>query len=126
MPVPMAQDEAPKNGVPASERFRYLKLVDAKSNFAPRAADNPWYRLNSVCLPNAEPPVYPHGDNVQAIERVTLPLVMDAAARADDLKVKRALLDLIHRGKEIDEKHYPYSPSLAGAKNRAQPSPGCH
>jgi hypothetical protein len=54
---------------------------------------------------------------VQAIERVTLPLVKDAAALADELKVKRALLDVIQRGKEIDGKHYPYSPSLAGAKN---------
>ena len=99
------------------ERFRYLRLVDAKSNFAPRAADSPWYRLNSVALPNAEPPVYPHGDNVQVIERVTSPLVKDAAALADELKVKRALLDLIHRGEEIDGKYYPYSSSFAGAKN---------
>ena len=54
---------------------------------------------------------------MQAIERVTLPLVKDTAALADELKVKRAFLDLIHRGKNIDGNHYPYSPSLAGAKN---------
>jgi hypothetical protein len=79
--------------------------------------DTPWYRLNSVVLPNPEPPIYPRGDNVQAIERATLPLVKDAALQADELIVQRALLDLIHQGKEIDAKHYPYSPSLAGAKN---------
>ena len=48
---------------------------------------------------------------------LTLPLVKDAAASADELKVKQALLDLIDRGKNIDGKHYPYSPSFAGAKN---------
>ena len=74
MPVPMTEDEAKKFGVLPSERFRYFKLVDAKSNLAPRSADSPWYRLHSVELPNPEPPLYPHGDNVQAIARVNLPL----------------------------------------------------
>jgi AAA domain len=117
MPVPMTEKEALGLGVAPAERSRYFKLVDAKSNFAPRSTDCPWYRLNSVPLPNAEPPVYPNGDNVQAIARVTLPLQKDAAATADDLKIKRALLHLIDRGKIIDGKPYPYSPSLAGAKN---------
>ena len=54
-------------GVLPSERWRYFKLVDAKSNLAPRSADSPWYQLHSVELPNAEPPIYPLGDNVQAI-----------------------------------------------------------
>ena len=42
MPVPMAKDEAVENGVSPLQRFRYFKLVDAKSNFAPRATDSPW------------------------------------------------------------------------------------
>jgi len=117
MPVPMTEKEAVDNGVAPSERFRYFKLVDAKSNFAPRSTDNPWYRLHNISLPNPEPPVYPHGDNVQAIARITLPLLKDAAATAEDLKIKRVLLNLIDRGKIIDGKPYPYSPSLAGAKN---------
>ena len=68
-------EEATKDGVLPSERWRYFKLVDAKSNLAPRSADSPWYLLRSVELPNAEPPVYRYGDSVQAVQRVNLPLL---------------------------------------------------
>ena len=122
MPVPMTEDEAKKFGVLPSERFSYFKVVDAKSNLAPRSADSPWYQLHSVELPNPEPPLYPHGDNVQAIARVNLALLSNAAATADDQKIRRAILDLVKRGKVIDGQSYPYSPSLAGADNeRATP-----
>lgn len=113
----MTEEEAKLLGVYPSEQRQYLKLVDAKSNLAPRSADTPWYRLHSVELPNPEPPVYPHGDNVQAIARVQLPLPNNAAATADEQKIRRAILDLVDRGKMIDGQSYPYSPSLAGAKN---------
>jgi AAA domain len=114
---PMMDDEAKLLGVLPSERPRYLKLIDAKSNLAPRSADSPWYRLHSVTLPNPEPPIYPHGDNVQAIVRVHLPVLNSAAATADDQKIRDAILDLVDRGKMIDGQSYPYSPSLAGAQN---------
>ena len=117
MPVPMTEDEAKKFGVLPSERGRYFKVVDAKSNLAPRSADSPWYQLHSVELPNPEPPIYPHGDNVQAIARVNLSLLNNAAATADDQKIQRAILDLVDRGKIIGGQSYPYSPSLAGADN---------
>ncbi|WP_439923340.1 AAA family ATPase [Nitrobacter sp. JJSN] len=118
MPVPMTEDEAKKNGVLPSERFRYFKLVDAKSNLAPRSADAPWYQLHSVELPNPQPPVYPTGDSVQAITRAILPLQVSAAATVEDQKMRRAILELVDRGKVIDGIAYPYSPSLAGAKNQ--------
>jgi hypothetical protein len=59
-------------GVSASERFKYFKLADVKSNLAPLSAEAPWYELASVELPNAEPPTYPHGDRVQAVKRAHL------------------------------------------------------
>ena len=117
MPVPMTEDEAKKFGVLPSKRGRYFKVVDAKSNLAPRSADSPWYQLHSVELPNPEPPIYPHGDNVQAIARVNLSLLSNAAATADDQKIQHAILDLVDRGKIIGGQSYPYSPSLAGADN---------
>jgi AAA domain len=117
MPVPMTEKEARQLGVLPSERFRYFKLIDAKSNFAPRSADSPWYRLHSVDLPNAEPPVYPHGDSVQAIVRLNLSALQAAPATTDDQKIRNAILDQIHHGKTIDGQPYPYSPSLAGANN---------
>jgi hypothetical protein len=118
MPVSMTEDEANKNWILPSERFQYFKTVDAKSNLAPRSADAPWYQLHSVELPNPEPPIYPFGDSVQAITRANLPLQNNAAAVAEDQKIRRAILDLVHRGKLINGQLYPYSPSLAGAENQ--------
>ena len=115
MPVPMLEKEASQFGVLPSERFRYFKLVDAKSNLAPRSTDSPWYRLHSVELPNSEPPIYPYGDNVQAVERVNLALLQTVTPTKADQKIRDALLDLIKRGKIIDGQSYPYSPSPAGA-----------
>ena len=118
MPVTMAVEESNQHaGVLPSERFRYFKVIDAKSNLAPRSGDTPWYELCSVELPNAAPPIYPYGDHVQAIARVNLPLLNNAAATADDQKITRAILDVVDRGKMIDGQAYPYSPSLAGARN---------
>jgi hypothetical protein len=117
MPVPMTKEEATELGVLPSERGRYFRLVNAKPNFTPKSEDSPWYQLHSVPLPNAEPPVYPHGDNVQAVARVNLPLPKTAAEAADDQKIQRAILELADRGKLIDGVHYPYSPSVSGAKN---------
>lgn len=117
MPVPMNVEEVKQLGVLPSERLRYLKVVDAKANLAPRSADSPWYRLHSVELPNPEPPLYPHGDSVQAITRVVLPIQPSGVVSADDLKIEVAILELVDRGKVIDGEPYPYSPSLAGASN---------
>jgi hypothetical protein len=118
MPVPMTDDEAAKNRVLPSERFQYFKLVDAKSNLAPRSADTPWYQLHSVELPNPEPPIYPFGDSVQAITRAILPCQNIAAVVLEEQKMRRAILDLVHRGMIIEGQSYPYSPSLAGAVNQ--------
>jgi RecA/RadA recombinase len=117
MPVPMSEKEAEKFDVLPSERFRYFKLVDAKSNLAPRSAKSPWYELHSVELNNPEPPVYPSGDNVQAITRRNFALLNSVSAAVDEQKIRRAILDLVDRGKIIDGEAYPYSPTLAGAKN---------
>jgi hypothetical protein len=117
MPVPMSIDEADELRVPRSERFRFFKVVDAKSNLAPRAVNCPWYKLHSVDLQNADPPLYPHGDNVQAVERVSLPSIRTPAVIQEETEIQRAILDLINRGKIINGRSYPYSPSVGGATN---------
>jgi hypothetical protein len=114
----MTDDEATKTyNILPSERFRYFKVIDAKSNLAPRSGDTPWYELCSVELPNPDPPVYPFGDRVQAIARIDIPLAGTASTDPDDQKIRKAILDIVHRGKLIDGKSYPYSPSPAGANN---------
>jgi hypothetical protein len=74
MPVTMtnAETKAYADSVLPSERFKYFKLADVKSNLAPLSAEAPWYELASVELPNEEPPTYPHGDRVQAVKRAHL------------------------------------------------------
>jgi hypothetical protein len=117
MPVPMTADEAQKLGVLPSERHQYFRLVNAKPNFTPKSEDSPWYRLHGIEIPNAEPPIYENGDNVQAVMRVKLPLAKTAAEIADDQKIQRAILDLVDRGKLVDGIRYPYSPNVSGQKN---------
>ncbi|MGY3578919.1 AAA family ATPase [Bradyrhizobium sp. USDA 4504] len=115
MPVTPTEKEAVSLGILVSERLRYFRLVDAKSNLAPRVADAPFYHLHSVELPNPEPPTYPLGDSVQAVTRVHLP--PQATAPVDGEKIRQAILDLVRRGKQIDGQYWPYSPSAAGADN---------
>jgi hypothetical protein len=115
MPVTMTTAEMTTFGVLPSERPQYFKLVDAKSNLALHS-DETWYKLESQELPNAGAP-YPHGDRVQAVVRVQMPLRNSAAATADDQRIEAAILELVDRGKVIDGQAYPYSPSPAGANN---------
>ena len=117
MPTPLADDDIKRLGILPSARPQYFKVVDAKSNLVPRAVDAPLYQLVNAELPNSEPPLYPNGDNVQAITRV-VPQLQPALANATDMKIEAVIVQLVDRGKEIDGHVYPYSPSLAGARNQ--------
>jgi hypothetical protein len=117
MPVTMTEDEAEKLKVWPSQRHAYFKVVNAKSNLAPRSDDTPWYRLNNETLPNAEPPTYERGDGVQAVERIQLPLLNNDVAAADGQIIRRAILGLVENGKLIGGQVYPYSPNVTGATN---------
>jgi len=116
MPVPMTADEAQNLEILPSEAWRYFKLVDAKSNPAPKSAEKPWYRLHSVDILNPDQ-TFAQGDNVQAVVRVKLPLPKTLVEIADDHKIKRAILDLVERGKSIGGEWHPYSPNITGAQN---------
>ena len=116
MAVPMSTEEATALGVFPSERSAYFKTTSSKSNLAPRSVDTPWYKLCNVSLPNAEPPIYASGDRVQAIERVQLPRSI-SSTNVDDQKVRRAILDVVARGKLFGNQFAPYSPNITGAKN---------
>ena len=83
---------------------------------APPSEECPWYKLEGVTLPNPEPPTYPNGDNVQAIVRVKLPDLKNAGD-PDDQKIKKAILDVVHGGKDIGGQVVAYSPSVSGATN---------
>ena len=114
MPVTMTDDEAAKYNILPSEQFRFFKVIDAKSNLAPRSGDTPWYELYNTELPNAEPPLYMNGDRVQALTRVNL---QEGTTTHIDPNIQKALLDTIHRGVMIDGQRYPYSATISGARN---------
>eukprot|EP01035_Chromulina_nebulosa_P037332 gene37331-50385_t len=63
---PMSEEEARSLSVPARERWRHVRLDDAKANLAPAGEGTLWYRLETVALGNATPD-YPAGDQVAAI-----------------------------------------------------------
>jgi AAA domain len=116
MPVTMTDNEVKQfTTVLPSQRLQYFKLVDAKSNLAPLTTDAPWYELVSEELPNAEPPIYPNGDRVQAVKRAYLSRSKDSSfAGPEQLKIRFEILKLIDRGLTINGEKVPYSPNSTG------------
>lgn len=64
--MPMTAEEARGLSVPERERWRHVRLDDAKANLAPRGETATWFRLETVSLGNATA-AYPQGDHVAAI-----------------------------------------------------------
>ena len=64
--TPMSVEEARALSVPERERWRHVRLDDAKANMAPRGDATAWFRLETVALGNATAE-YPNGDSVAAI-----------------------------------------------------------
>ena len=64
--APMSEAEATEMGVAPGERWRHIRLDDAKANLAPRAETALWYRLETVVLGNGTPD-YPNGDHVAVV-----------------------------------------------------------
>lgn len=91
--TPMTEEEARSLSVPERERWRHVRLDDAKANLAPRGETALWYRLETVGLGNATPD-YPSGDQVGAIAAWKPPSPFRGMTAAD---CNRAL-DLIAAG----------------------------
>jgi len=115
MAVPMSEAEATKLAVLPTERLSFFRAVEAKANLGPRSIDAQWYKLCSVTLPNPEPPTYMTGDRVQAVERVNFSALPKNSV--DQQAIRRAIVDLLDRGKNIDGVFVPYSPATTGARN---------
>lgn len=63
----MTAEEANALGVGEAERLSLIRMDSAKVNIAPPTREAKWFRLIGVPLGN-ENDLYPHGDEVQAIE----------------------------------------------------------
>ena len=92
---PMSAEEGERLGVAAGDRWRLVRLDDAKANLAPRAEQALWFRLATVKLGNGTA-AYPAGDAVQAIQPWRPPSAFADISVAD----ANAALDAIAAGPE--------------------------
>ena len=65
---PLEEKNAGTIGLPPWEAKSVFRVIPTKQNFSPPDANDRWFRLISVPMPNAEPPVYMTGDQVAVVE----------------------------------------------------------
>lgn len=91
----MSEDEAQVFNLTAEERKRLVRLDDLKMNYAQKAADARWIKLESVRLGNVTDD-YPHGDNVQVATAWEPPAATDGLT----VEIANQILDEIDAGKD--------------------------
>lgn len=91
----MSVEESSDLGIKETERWKYVRLDDAKVNMSPRADKARWFRLEEVALHNGNI-LYPNGDKVAALAVWEPPSVWDTLTGTD---LNRAL-DTIAEGPE--------------------------
>jgi hypothetical protein len=75
--IPLAAEEAESFKLPTDDAFRYIRLIDAKANLAPKGSGL-WFQLVSVELGNKNVnPTYPAGDNIQVAAAWQPPAAFD-------------------------------------------------
>lgn len=105
----MTAEEAEQLGIPADQRWRYVRLDDAKANMAPRAAGATWFRMEMELLGNGTVD-YPNGDRVAALA-VWEP---ENVLQAQTPQQLNAVLDRIAEGPGGGRR---YAPTRRGASN---------
>jgi hypothetical protein len=86
----MTPDEAAKAGV--DNRYRYVRIDDAKANLAPRSDVAQWVEIKSVALPNGAGGVGGTiGDHVGVVVRWRWPDAMEGITSDDLAKVQGAI-----------------------------------
>lgn len=78
------------------DRWRYVRIDDAKQSQAPRADRATWIHLASVELGNRTE-AYPNGDSVQVVEPWNPPDVFDGI----DAETANRILDILKEGPEL-------------------------
>jgi hypothetical protein len=66
---PLSASKAMELGVMPCDADRYFSIAGTKQNMSPSGQADRWYRLVSIDLHNAQPPVYLTGDRVAAVEQ---------------------------------------------------------
>jgi hypothetical protein len=97
--APMSEDEAQLFNLTSDERRRLVRLDDLKMNYASKASDARWVKLESVKLGNVRDD-YPYGDNVQVATVWDAPDGMDGLT----IDVANQILDVFDEG--VDGERY--------------------
>jgi len=105
------EENAGKIGVPPWDAKSVFRVIGTKQNFAPPNAQDRWFRIVSIAMPNAEPPIYANGDHVAVVE----PFRPGASTLAFPVDLVRdALL-------AVDGANPPLSPSARSTERYAAP-----
>ena len=67
----LSEADAVKVGIAPWQAKTVFRLLKTKQNLSPPSSADRFFRLVSVQLNNAEPPIYPHGDEVAVVEPFT-------------------------------------------------------
>jgi hypothetical protein len=67
----LAEGNAAALGVPPAVHNSHFRVLQTKANMAQAQASDRWYRIVSVQVQNAQPPIYPQGDHVGVVEPFT-------------------------------------------------------
>ena len=108
---PLDQKDAGAVGLPPWEAKSIFRILGTKQNFSAPKTEDRWFRLVSIPMLNADPPIYMTGDNVAVVEPfkpgISGPAFPDALVR-DALVV-------------IDAASPPLTPSKRSAERYAAP-----
>lgn len=103
------EKNAVKIGVAPEEARNYFRVIGTKQNLSPPSGDDRWFRLSSVTLNNAEPPVYLEGDKVAVIDKY-IPTSFGSALQPN---VLATILDAVRSANP------PLAPSRRSRSDRA-------
>jgi hypothetical protein len=65
---PLSEGDAVKIGVAPWDARSIFRIIGTKQNLSPPDFNDRWFRLVSIDMPNAQPPIYPYGDRVGVVE----------------------------------------------------------
>jgi hypothetical protein len=65
---PLAEKDAGAIGLPPWEAKSIFRAVGTKQNLSPPTSNDKYFRIRSIDMQNAEPPIYTEGDNVAVVE----------------------------------------------------------
>jgi hypothetical protein len=66
---PLDEKDAGKIGLPPWEAWSVFRVLGTKQNFSRPNSEDRWFRLVTINMPNADPPIYMNGDDVAVVEQ---------------------------------------------------------